>query len=158
MENTNLIFFSNEYQELLGRLEFLEKDRIFCKHNLEHFLDVARICYILISENKLDISKDLIYTTALLHDIGRVDEYENKIDHNIASVNISKNLLELTNFSSQDKDLIINCISKHRDVSNDEVFYELFYKADKLSRACYTCKARNKCYWSDDKKNMKIIY
>lgn len=34
----------------------------------------------------------------------------------------------------------------------------LLYKADKQSRNCFLCSAASECYWSDDKKNMKIEY
>ena len=35
---------------------------------------------------------------------------------------------------------------------------EIIYKADKLSRQCFNCKAEKECYWSSEKKNFKITY
>lgn len=35
------------YQKHLNALTRLESDRIFCRHTPEHFLDVARLAYIL---------------------------------------------------------------------------------------------------------------
>lgn len=158
MKNTNKIYFSDNYQSLLKELKDLEKDRIFCKHDIEHFKDVARICYILALESGLDIKKDLIYTTALLHDIGRVEEYKNGVDHNLASVKIGKELLELTDFNSEEKSLILSAIDNHRKGSEEEPFYEIFYKADKLSRFCLNCPSKDECYWSDEMKNLEIKY
>ena len=37
-----------------------EKSRIFCKHDLQHSLDVARIAYILNLEADLKIEKEII--------------------------------------------------------------------------------------------------
>ena len=48
-----------------------ELNRKFCCHNIEHSLDVARIGYIMILEQNLNIDKELFYAAALLHDAGR---------------------------------------------------------------------------------------
>ena len=156
MENTNIIYKNKKYTDLLEKLEDLEKDRFFCKHDFQHFLDVARLMYIFVLEEDLSFSKDMIYSTAILHDIGRVWEYEKGINHDDASVDIAKELLVETNFSDDEKEKILLAISSHRKKSTD-VFASLFYKADKLSRACYRCPAYDQCYWSEEKKNKRII-
>lgn len=159
MKNTNIIMANGYYRDLLNKLEYLERDREFCRHNLEHFLDVARICYILSLENKYNIKKDLIYATSLLHDIGRVLEYEEGIEHNMASARIAKEILEETDFDSDEKNLIIETILSHRKEKDAENNLErIFYRADKLSRMCFKCPAINKCYWDSSKKNMEISY
>ena len=53
-----------------------EKNRMFCRHDLEHFLSVARIAEILNLKKKLKIKKSYIYAAALLHDVGRFRQYE----------------------------------------------------------------------------------
>ena len=58
-----------------GTAKEAEKDRIFCKHGIEHLLDVARIAYIENLEQNCGVSKEWIYTAALLHDIGRFLQY-----------------------------------------------------------------------------------
>ena len=45
----------------------------------------------------------------------------------------------------------------HREKAS-EGFSALIYRADKLSRLCITCNAKNECNWSDEKKNLKIYY
>ena len=91
MENSNIIFNLDFIQDLLKDLKTLEDDRIYCRHNLTHFLDVARICYILCLENNIYISKDVIYSAlTLLHDLGRAYEYKNGTPHDLASIDIAK--------------------------------------------------------------------
>lgn len=155
MNNINKILNNPKYKDLLKRLEELEANRVFCKHNLEHFLDVARISYIYILENSLQYSKEIIYSIALLHDIGRVLEYEENIDHNKGSVIIANELLKETNFKDEEKELIIIAIENHRKESDDELS-KVIYKADKLSRNCFNCKAIKECYWNENKKNKTI--
>lgn len=158
MENTNIIMFNEEYVKLLNDLEEFERERTFCKHDLPHFLDVARICYIMVLEEGLDISKDLIYTTALLHDIGRIIQYRDGTDHDKASADIAEKLLPLTSFNEEEREMILDCIRKHREKQTSTPFNEIFYKADKLSRICFRCPAYDICYWSKEKKNHRITY
>ncbi|EGY76362.1 HD domain-containing protein [Peptoniphilus indolicus] len=157
MENSNIIFNLDFIQDLLKDLKTLEDDRIYCRHNLTHFLDVARICYILCLENNIYISKDVIYSAALLHDLGRAYEYKNGTPHDLASIDIAKKALFSTNFTNDEKDLILSAIKHHRKKSDFLNFESLFYKADKLSRDCYNCKAEG-CKWGNHKKNLEIKY
>lgn len=157
MENSNLIYNMDIIQKHIKELKELEKNRVFCAHNMEHFLSVARICYILCLENNIDVSKDVIYSTALLHDLGRVEQYKHNVDHDIASVEIAKSVLPLTSFSTEEKQSIVSAISSHREKRNDNSFESFFYQADKLSRTCFDCNALG-CNWSDSKKNLEIKY
>ena len=50
MERVNKIFNSTIYKEYLKRLEAYEEKREFCRHNLEHFLDMSRIAYMMVLE------------------------------------------------------------------------------------------------------------
>lgn len=158
MENTNIILFDKQYIKYKNKLENLEKDRFFCKHSLEHFLDVARICYILSLENNIKVSKDMIYSTALLHDLGRVIEIEEGVSHEIASVDLARDILSRTKFSKEEVERILACIASHRNKDSKDDFFEIFYRADKLSRLCFNCKAYKECNWSYEKKNHEIKY
>ncbi|MBE6054730.1 MAG: HD domain-containing protein [Clostridium sartagoforme] len=155
MKNVTIILNHPKYKTLLEELNNLEKDRKFCNHTLEHFLDVARIAYIIVLENSLKYNKEVIYSIALLHDIGRVLEYKNGIDHHEGSVIIAKEILQDTSFSEEEKTLILKSIKEHRKESEDELS-KIIYKSDKLSRNCFNCKAYKDCYWKDDKKNHNI--
>lgn len=136
----------------------LEKKRIFCSHNIDHFLHVARIAYIESLEKGMNISKELIYATALLHDIGRGMQYEQDIPHDLASVAMARTILPECGFSHAEMTEIINAIAAHRDA--DTAGYEdlrgIIYRADKLSRNCFKCPVMGKCNWDNDRKNRNL--
>ena len=60
--------------------------RIFCGHDMAHFLDVARLAYLFNLEENLKLEKEEIYTAALLHDVGRFVQYEDGTPHQLASL------------------------------------------------------------------------
>ena len=152
MDRVNSILNHPTYKILLEELQELEKDRIFCKHSLAHFLDVARIAYIQVLERGLRYKKDIIYAISLLHDIGRVEEYKVGTDHEIASVNIAREILSDLDFSEEEVESICNCIEKHRVEPEDELA-KIIYDSDKSSRTCFSCKASSLCKWPLEKKN-----
>lgn len=84
MDRVNQIWNHPLYQNELNKLQLLETDREFCRHTPEHFLDVARLAYIRALEENAPVSKELIYCTALLHDIGRARQYEDGTPHDEA--------------------------------------------------------------------------
>lgn len=157
MENIDKILNNKLYKESLEKLKLYEKDREFCNHTIEHFIDVARIAYIMVLEENIEISKEVIYAIGLLHDIGRVKQYEEGIPHHIASVELSEKILKDIDFTEEEKEVILKSIEGHRRENDDELG-AIIYKSDKISRECFSCKAIDECYWSDEKKNLKINY
>ena len=157
MNNIDAIMNNKLYREALEKLSEYERDREFCNHTIEHFIDVSRIAYIMALEENLSVSKEVIYAIGLLHDIGRVKQYEEGIHHDIASVEMSKEILKETSFTKDEINIILNGIANHRKESDNKL-EEIIYKADKLSRQCFNCKAEKECYWSSEKKNFKITY
>ena len=157
MNNIDVIMSNKLYKEALKKLSEYERDREFCNHTIEHFIDVSRIAYIMVLEEKLSVSKEVIYAIGLLHDIGRVRQYEEGIHQDIASVEMSREILKETSFTEQEINIILNGIANHRKESDNKL-EEIIYKADKLSRQCFNCKAEKECYWSSEKKNFKITY
>ncbi|PKM52505.1 MAG: hypothetical protein CVV02_01780 [Firmicutes bacterium HGW-Firmicutes-7] len=149
-----------KYVEYLNKISNHEAGRLFCTHDLTHFLDTARIAYILNLENNLNIPKDLIYGAALLHDIGKWQQYENGISHEVASGTLCVELLCDAGYKSKEVDLIKSAILSHRNpsVEGTKDLLGIIYVADKLSRKCYNCKMTNQCDWSDEKKNFNISY
>ncbi|MDE6835147.1 MAG: HD domain-containing protein [Ruminococcus sp.] len=157
LEITNRILENVLYRQELQKLKELEKDRIFCRHGIEHSLDTARIAMILCRENGIEINPDIIYSSALLHDIGRSREYTGKIPHHSASVSIAGQILDSINCPPDIKKSVISLIENHRNPDNDRSTPEyIFYIADKKSRLCFVCPASRECYWSEEKKNLKI--
>lgn len=137
-----------------------EADRRFCRHDMVHFLDVARIARIIDLEENLGIPEDLIYAAALLHDIGRHRQYEEGIPHEHASAIIAPEILGECGFDEEETGVIIDAIRQHR---NSEVSFEgnlrgVLFRADKASRPCFACEAERDCSWKEGRKNREIIY
>lgn len=145
MERFNGILQDESFKEQVAWIEEREKDRIFCRHDLAHFLDVARIAYILSLEDELYIGKELIYTTGILHDLGRWVEYDTGADHAVESRRIAKDFLDHHGYTSEEQDLILSAIGNHRIRDAARPFDALFYRADKLSRPCLSCPSRPQC-------------
>ena len=90
------------FKEAMCGIEDAEQDRIFCRHGMEHCLDVARILYIMVLERNLPYRKDMIYATALLHDIGRYEEYRGQVSHHEAGGRLAKIILSECGFSQEE--------------------------------------------------------
>ena len=150
------IYESESYRSQLKELALLERDREFCRHDIFHFLSVARISVILCNRRKIKISEDLLYSAALMHDLGRIDEIKFGISHEIASVERAKKLLSPTLFSEEEKALISKLILNHRKYTPD-ILLSTFHEADIISRPCGFCEVREKCKWSEEKKNHILI-
>ena len=159
MERFQKIVWHEKYKETYERLQQLEIDRKFCGHDIEHFLSVARISYLMILEKRLPVSKDIIYATALLHDLGRADQYEKGISHEEAGAILAEEILTDCGYTREERKFMTDTILRHRDMKEEsESFASIFYRADKLSSDCIHCKARQECYWPEEKKNNKYIY
>lgn len=160
MDKITKIIKNNQYINNLKKIKEYEKKRKYCKHNIKHFLDVARIAYILNLENNLHINKEIIYATALLHDIGKWEQYENSTPHEIASSKLCKPILEECGFNENEIEIINIAILNHRNenVKNELTLSGIIYKADKLSRKCFMCKVNKECNWTEDKKNNILVY
>lgn len=72
MERINQICSHPVWKKYMLEIDNLEKNRVYCKHGIEHLLDVARIAYIKKLESGYKIEKEVIYAAALLHDLGEV--------------------------------------------------------------------------------------
>lgn len=161
MKRVNQILFHPKYQHALEQIQIWEREREFCRHTIEHFLDVARLAYIRCLEQNMDVKKDVLYAAALLHDIGRHEQYEKEIPHEVASARLADEILPECSFSEEERLQIRQAILGHRgskenikDTASD--LERLLYQADKASRNCFACAAREDCHWPDDKMNMEI--
>ena len=158
MDRINKIYNSPIYRRELVYIGEDEKNRIYCKHDIEHFLDVARIAYIMNLEKGMNYDKDVIYAVALLHDFGRHKEYQEGVNHHQASADIAKEILRQAGYTRKESKVIIDAILNHRNENNDNQLNELMYTADKMSRKCFCCNAIESCKWSNSKKNQGIYY
>ncbi len=140
--------------------ESAEAQRCFCRHNMEHFLDVARIGMIINLEEGFGLDKELIYAAALLHDMGKHLQYENGTPHEIAGGQIAPEILKDCGFDDDETHVIVGAIVSHRDsaVQEEKNLRGLLYRGDKASRACFACEAEAACNWKEGKKNLQIKY
>lgn len=158
MERVDKILNHDLFIEHLEKNNKAEANRRFCRHNIGHFLDVARIAMILNQEEQLGIEKDIIYAAALLHDLGKHLQYEMAIPHEESGARIAAEILPDCGFDNKETDVILSAILTHRDerVKDGKDLNSILYRADKLSRACFACKSEKDCNWKDGKKNMRI--
>lgn len=157
MERYNRIIGHETFRSLLERLNILEEQRKFCGHDLTHLLDVARIAYIMALEQKIDVKKDLIYAAGLLHDLGRVAEYESGKEHHLESARIAEEIMRDCGYLQGEIEAVKEAIMGHRKDDKQNEFAMLLYQADKLSRNCFSCKAYEACKWDEDRKNKGVV-
>ncbi len=167
MELTNRILNDHDYRAYMSDIGKAEADRKFCRHGMDHCMDVARIACLINSERGYGLDRDLIYATALLHDIGRAEEYGGGACHDIAGAGIAEVVLVKCKATRDVTEKIIAAIRDHRgqDIGrlcgtedDKTLLCGLIKEADKLSRACFNCKAYDECKWPEEKKNNIIIY
>lgn len=184
MERVNRIWNHPLYQENFRLLLSLEADRKFCRHGLEHSLDVARLACLYEWEAGRKPDREVIYGAALLHDLGRAAQYRQKIPHEEASCQLAARILPDCGYSEAEQQEILEAIGSHRgrqgrelpetacgqasgpetacgQASGPQIAFgrrlaALLYRADKASRCCFACPAEPECSWSQEKKNLQI--
>ncbi|MCR5672126.1 MAG: HD domain-containing protein [Lachnospiraceae bacterium] len=159
MERVDNILHNRQFRELLDEIEKLEIDRIFCRHNMDHYVDVARLMVILAADEGISLERDIMYAAALLHDIGRRKQYTEGVRHEIASAGIAPSILRECGYSFKEVDMITEAITQHgnEEIKDCRDLKGILYRADKLSRKCYLCKAFDKCHKDPEKKVMSVI-
>lgn len=148
------------YQEAYQRIVECEMGRVYCLHDLPHFIDVARLMWIYNLEQDMQLSKNAIYATALLHDLGRCEQYTNGTPHPEASARLARRILEDLRVPIDNIEEIVEAIEQHRHKPSGNIqdLKSLLYFADKKSRLCFNCQARAGCKWSDEQKNLEMEY
>ena len=168
------------FQAYISEIQQLEKDRIYCCHKLEHAIDVARLAWIYYMEDRFEeetqnvsglqwkrpsygewmeekeTMKDLLYTAALLHDIGRVSQYRTGVHHSITGVPLAMQILQDISVPEDWIKEIIDVVSEHSHGAVSEKKKNVEYyitKADHDCRLCFACEARESCKWTEEEKN-----
>ena len=123
MRRVNAIWQHPLYQTYYRRLEELEQDRPFCRHQMSHLLDTARIACIRSLEAGLGLDREVIYAAAILHDIGKSLQYEKQIPHEAAVRRIAAEILGTlppdAAFSEAETEMILTAIEGHRRLRPD---------------------------------------
>lgn len=140
----------------LKELQVVEADRIYCTHNLEHLLSVARIMTIQNLEKNLKIPPDWIYSVALLHDIGRLHQYKTGEKHPLVGSEMAVSILKDCDFSPEETKELCLAIKTHNNQEETNQIGQLLRFSDKLSRNCFICPGKDSCKWPEDEKNRGI--
>ncbi|MBD5552001.1 MAG: HD domain-containing protein [Lachnospiraceae bacterium] len=160
MERVNKILNHDLYKLYRKKNETAEENRHFCRHDMGHFLDVARLAMIFNLQLGLSIAEETIYAAALLHDIGRWKQYEDGTPHEKASAALAPEILSDCGFMEEESGQILSAILNHRNaaVGQEHTLDGILYRADKMSRSCFCCEAEKECDWKGDKKNLVLRY
>ena len=106
--------------------------------------------------------KDQFYVTGLLHDIGRVAQYETGEHHSIAGVRIAEKLLTEIGYPDEWKKETLQIVGVHhgREENEGELYTMEYYirRADHLSRNCFFCEASDSCKWKKEDRNQTILW
>ena len=157
MSRIDRIIQNPQYVDTLKRLQVLETDRIFCRHDISHFMSVARLMWIEVLEQQLPVDREVVYAAALLHDMGRVEQMEHGTPHEQASADLAAQILPYAGYNEQEVRQVTSAILSHRKESTTSTLGRILYQADKRSRDCWCCSASNLCNWPDEKKNKGIF-
>ena len=159
MKRINAILRHPLFVQQLTLLEELEAQRPFCRHDLTHLLDVARLMWIDVLEQGLALDRETVYAAALLHDIGRAEQIRRGIPHEQASAALAESILPDAGFSAEETEAVIAAIRSHRGSAPENAraqLGELLYRADKACRLCWCCGVREACNWPEERKNAGI--
>ena len=157
MSRIDRIIQNPQYVDTLKRLQVLETDRIFCRHDMSHFMSVARLMWIEVLEQQLSVDREVVYAAALLHDMGRVKQMEHGTPHEQASAEFAQQILPDAGFNEEELREVTAAILSHRKESTTSTLGRILYQADKRSRDCWCCSASDLCNWPDEKKNKGIF-
>lgn len=159
MEYVNRLIKNETYLKTMGEIHEMEKKRIFCHHGFNHLLDVARISYIMNLEYDFGYEKEFLYLCALLHDIGRAQEYITGKSHEEAGLLLAEKLLDEIDYPAEKRQDILEKVANHRHAPlpkegiNRDNF---FWFADKKARNCFVCTAADKCNWPMEKRTGEV--
>lgn len=163
----DIIISDTRYLDKLEIINDIEKDRIYCKHDKAHAIEVCKILTILSSRRELDNYKELSILMAYFHDVGRAFKYDGA--HDKCSSDFTRLLLAEYGYKKEDIELICYAISNHSgrmyisDIYNyidnnlmedntKDTWAKLLRIADQLSRNCYECDANDLCKWLTEEK------
>lgn len=159
MELVDKILNHPKYMEYIRRNTEAEKDRQFCRHDLQHCFDVARVAYIMCLERGIQIPKECIYVAALLHDIAKWKQYRYKVDHAAEGAVLAAKILADIGAEEQSADEITDAIRTHRkkDIPKS-LLGEILYDSDKACRPCVFCRSIDQCNRFTDGKAPAVQY
>jgi len=114
------------------------QDKLTCSaHNLDHVFRVYNLCLLLAKYEK-DVDLEILIPSALLHDIARVEESQDKtgeIDHAVLGSVIAEDVLRKLEYENEKIEKIKHCIIAHRFRTGNEpstIEAKILFDSDKL--------------------------
>lgn len=114
------------------------QDKLTCSaHNLDHVFRVYNLC-LLLAKYERDVNLEVLIPAALLHDIARVEESQDKtgkIDHAVLGSSVAENILRKLEYEEEQIKEIKHCIITHRFRTGNEpktIEAKILFDADKL--------------------------
>lgn len=114
------------------------QDKLTCSaHNLDHVFRVYNLCLLLAKYEK-DVDLEILIPSALLHDIARVEESQDKtgkIDHAVLGSVIAEDILINLEYEEDKIEKIKHCIIAHRFRTGNEpnsIEAKILFDSDKL--------------------------
>lgn len=114
------------------------QDKLTCSaHNLDHVFRVYNLC-LLLAKYERDVDLEILIPAALLHDIARVEESQDKtgeIDHAVLGSSVAENILRKLEYEEEQIKEIKHCILTHRFRTGNEpktIEAKILFDADKL--------------------------
>ena len=115
-----------------------------------------------LNTDNMQEKKDQFYVTGLLHDIGRVTQYETGEHHSVAGVRIAEKILTEIGYPSAWMRETLQIVGVHhgRKEAEGEPYTMEYYirRADHLSRNCFCCEASDSCKWRKEERNQTIFW
>jgi len=117
--------------------EIVKKELSKSSHDMDHVMRVYKICEYL-SEFEQGVHKEVLLTSAILHDIARVKEDEDKtrkIKHEVLGCDMAQNILKNLSYSDEFIRKVKYCILTHRfrgDNKPETIEAKILFDADKL--------------------------
>lgn len=114
------------------------KEKLTCSaHNLDHVFRVYKLCLFIAKEEE-NVDLEILIPAALLHDIARVEESNDKtgsIDHAILGSEIAADILKNLDYEEDKIEKIKHCIITHRFRTGNEpksIEAKILFDSDKL--------------------------
>ncbi|BCZ49208.1 phosphohydrolase [Clostridium gelidum] len=118
-------------------VEIVEQKLTCSAHNLDHVFRVYNLCLLLAKYEK-DVDLEILIPAALLHDISRVEESQDKtgeIDHAVLGSVIAEDILRKLEYEEEKIEKIKHCIIAHRFRTGNEpntIEAKILFDSDKL--------------------------
>lgn len=120
------------------RIIEIVKNNLTCSaHNLDHVFRVYNLC-LFIAKYEENVDLNVLIPSALLHDIARVKESQDKtgvIDHSVLGSSMAEDILKDLNYQKTTIEKIKHCILTHRFRTGNEptsIEAKILFDSDKL--------------------------